>query len=416
MVQIAPVDPRSRFWFPTSFRDWRRHVTSTGAPPVVAIAGSRGKTTVLRLLDAILRTAGLRTTLWTDRGVEVDGRRQAGELVPWSRALARVARGDLDLAIQELDWSTVHAIGLPPASYPLAAVTNLCVNSDSCLIQTETRRALRALDQIRRAAGTGTLVLNGEDFAVAGDTAGHGDAALLVGISADAPLMRAHLRAGGSAAWSAGGTLLVGSLAAPEPLAALADVDFALGGAVGFQVHNALTAAALARTVGIDPAIISLVIADFTPSPRQLPGSFNVVHVAETTFVVDRPAPSWFLRTTLRAVPHIPARRSITVVGDLREVPDDDLPEVGRLLGRAGGALVLAADLLSPERAEALRTGIGSNDVPPLIIRTGTERQAMNRAIRLAQPGDLVLALVSEPLPALRALDRAASRGGQPVG
>jgi hypothetical protein len=123
---------------------------------------------VVRLVNAILRDAGYRTALWTDNGVEINDRRQQGELVPWSRALARLIAGTLDVAIQELDWATVHAVGLPGAVYPIVAVTNLCGNNDSCMTQLETIRAAKSLDRVLAAVRPdGRLILNGEDFAVA---------------------------------------------------------------------------------------------------------------------------------------------------------------------------------------------------------------------------------------------------------
>ncbi len=86
---VAPIALTPPRW-PASFAEWTERLAAHGVPPVVAIAGSRGKTTVARLLDAIFAVAGMRTALWTDAGVEVAGRRQRGELAPWSRALARL--------------------------------------------------------------------------------------------------------------------------------------------------------------------------------------------------------------------------------------------------------------------------------------------------------------------------------------
>lgn len=362
------------------------------------------------MLDGIFADAGFRTALWTDQGVEAGRKRQAGELVPWSRALGRVGRGELDVAIQELEWTTVHAVGLPAASYPVAAVTNLCVNSDACLVQTETVVARRALERIKRATGSGTLVLNGDDFSVGGEPSGDLPCHLLIGSSAEAPLMRTHLNGGGRGGWLAEGVLRVGDARHSAPVGRISELAFALGGAIGFQLLNALTAAALARACGIDPRSITRALAAFRPSPRDLPGSFNVVVQGEATFVVDRPAPPWFLRASLRAVSHIPARRIVTVVGNLDDLASDDLAEVGRLLGRVRGALVLSESGATSHRRTLLRGGVGSNEVPPLIIPAGTERQAIGRALAMAQPGDLVWMLLSDPLPALRALERRASR------
>ena len=76
---------------------------SPGALPIVAIGGRWGKTTVARLLEAMLRDTFPRLALWLDQGVLVNRRKLSGELIPWGDALRSLAAGDLDLAIQELD-------------------------------------------------------------------------------------------------------------------------------------------------------------------------------------------------------------------------------------------------------------------------------------------------------------------------
>lgn len=410
MVQPAPVCTTRHFTLPASFQEWRAHLTAEGVAPVIAVAGSRGKTTVARLLDAMYQATGLRTAIWTDRGVEINGRLQRGELVPWSRVFERLREGSLDVAIQELDWDTVHAVGLPTAGYPIVAVTNLCVNSDSCLIQEEAMRARRALGRIRGAVRSdGSLIINGEDFAVA---AGHDEstiATLLVGVTRDTPLVRAHLRAGHSAAWTEQSKLLLGSSTHPVMIGAVNPLPLALDGRIGFQTHNALMAGSIAQASGIEAATISGVLRAFRPPVRLMPGSFNVVSVNGATAIVDRPAPPWFLRPCLRAISHLPARRLLTVVGQLASVPDDELAETGRLIGRGGGALMLHGAEVDQHRAESFLRGVSSNDVPPLVIHVGTERQAITRALGMLRQDDLMVVFADQPASVLRALGRAAA-------
>ncbi|HEU5430651.1 MAG TPA: hypothetical protein VFU81_03260 [Thermomicrobiales bacterium] len=404
VLEPAPEPPRS-------FHEWRRRLDAAGVPAIIAIAGSRGKSTVARLLDGIFRGCGLRTALWTDQGVDVEGRRQRGELVPWSRALQRLEHHKLDVAIQELDWDTVHAVGLPPAAYPLAGVTNLCVNNDACLIHEETLRAVRALRSIHGAVhADGVLVQNGDDFGLAGDDEAPTRRQILYGSSRDTPLIRRHLLAGGVAAWETGGELWIGDAAGAEMVASVADLRLALGGVASFQVMNALASAALAHACGIPTAAIARSLASFVPDPSLAPGSFNVLTVRGATIVVDRPAHPWFLRPALRTLGHLRAGRIIRVVGRLDSIDAADLVETGRLLGRGGGAILLHGERLDPERAELLRQGIAANDVPPLVMRCTGERAAVTALLRMLKPDDLAYILADRPLPVVRALQRAESR------
>src|SRR5215217_7603229 len=196
---------------PLSFDTWRSDVASAGLAPVLLVAGSRGKSTVVRLLDAIFRQAGLRTAIWTDRGVEIEGTPQRGELVPWSRVQSRLGDGTLDVAVREVGWSSVRTSGLQPSSAPIVVVTNVCANREACLIQGEAKLAGRALPGLLAAASsTGLVVLNGEDYAVSGDDVPRDRPQCLVGLSRGAPLLREHLGGGGRAAWLDAGSLVVG--------------------------------------------------------------------------------------------------------------------------------------------------------------------------------------------------------------
>lgn len=376
--------------------------------PLIAVAGSRGKTTVVRLLDAIFGAAGLKTAVWTDSGVEIRGRRQRGELVPWSRAVVRLAADTLDVAIQELDWSTVHAVGLPSNAYPIVAVTNVCVNNDACLITTEARRAMQALPAVLRAVREdGVVVLNGEDYAVAGEELCCDATAILAGLTRETPLVRNHLRDGGLAAWLDGQQVLVSDRRGLLLRYDSRRLDYALGGAAGFQVLNSMVAAAVALACGVPPSVIAAVVERFAPDPLLVSGSFNVFSRNGGTIIVDRPSPSWFLRPILRAIRDVAQARVIAVVGQGRPIPTSDLSEVGRLIGRTASALIVHSEDDDAERASALRQGIALCDLPPLIVHTPTERRALNRALRLMRPGDTVLVLADQPAHVLRALLRA---------
>jgi UDP-N-acetylmuramyl tripeptide synthase len=395
---------------PDSFSEWRQKLRSVGAVPIIAVAGSRGKSTVIRVLDAIFQAADLRTATWTDMGVEIRGRRQRGELGPWSRALERLAESRLDVAIQELDWSTVRAVGLPKGVYPVLALTNVCVNNDQCMIHDEARRAMMALPSVLRAVHPdGVLVLNGEDYAVSGEEVHSPAPTILVAQSHENPLIRAQLQHNGTAAWVDHGEIVIGADDRPVSLCRADSLPIALGGEASFQLMNVMVAASAAYATGIAPSVIREALAGFTPNPMDLPGSFNLIEAGGVKVIVDRPDPSWFLRPVTRVVRDIPRHRLITVAGQFSSAPVSDVQEIGRLLGRVSSAIIVHSQESDMERSERLRQGVAMNDVPPVVIRTTTERRAVNRALRMARPGDALLILAEQAPAVLRAVMRAAS-------
>lgn len=410
MVQVAQRSSRLAYEFPGSFDDWRQRVRRAGSVPVIAVAGSRGKSTVIRVVDAILTAAGLRTATWTNEGVEINGRRQRGELVPWSRALSRLAEGRLDVAIQELDWATLHAVGLPEGIYPIIAVTNVCVNNEECLIHDDARRALRSIPSLLSAVHPeGVAIINGEDHALAGEDVHFNSPAILVAPSPETPLLRGHLRDGGSAAWLNSGSVAIGTGDAYRHLLDPKHSPVTLDGEATFQLVNAMVAESVATAAGIDAETIERSLSQLKLDPGSLPGSFNVLRAAERTIVVDRPDPSWFLRPVLRAVRDIRQHRLITVAGEMAKAPSLDLPEVGRLIGRTSAAVILHSHDQNDaaERSDLLRQGIAMNDVPPVIVHATTERRAINRALKMAREGDVVLILADNAPASVRQVHRA---------
>lgn len=377
-----------------SFREWRSHLADQHVLPIIGVTGSRGKTTVVQLLDAIFTEAGLRTATRTDAFVEIRGKRQRGELAPWRNARDELMRGTLDIAIEELDWVTIQSMGLKPESYPLFAVTNICGNRDACLIQSDARRAAAALPMVFEATTRdGALVLTGDEIIVAIEGSAHERAATYVGISRESPGLRGNLEAGRSSAWVERDTLYVGDAVSALPICSASELGFALSGRAGFQLHNALIASAVATRVGIAPEDIRRALARFAFDPKRMPTTFQMLELDGRTVVLDRPNPSWFLRSVLRALRDLGPARIITIVGRLDHVPGADLHEIGRLLGRASSVFVTHSQEEAPEVAEAIRSGAALNDVPPMIVHVKSENRAISRALAMARRGDLVFVL-----------------------
>ncbi|MCC7023597.1 MAG: hypothetical protein IT338_12275 [Thermomicrobiales bacterium] len=402
MTTTEIIEPRLFAPRPDNFEDWRRHLDRLQIPPVIAITGSRGKTSVLRAVESIFRAGGHRFASWTNRGVEIEGERQRGELGPWSRALTRLGAGGLDIALQELDWATLQTASALGNVYPVVGVVNLCGNSDACLATPETLLARRALARLQSSIpDAGRVVLNADDFLVSEEGPAAAAGRFLIGISADTPVLRRHLRHDGDALWIEDGAIVMHEAGESSWLVDLNSLGWARDGSIPFAVHNALMAAAIARSCGVPAAQIAAGLADHDARPESMPGSFNIFDTGEATVVVDRPMPSWFLRTSLRAVANLAVGRQIRVVGPMPDVMTDDLQEVGRLLGRQSGVVVIHG-AWGDERLEAFRQGVAGNQVPPIFLQAADERAAIQQGLDLLRAGDLLLVLAEDAPAAVR--------------
>lgn len=393
---------------PDSFRTWRASVIRLGQLPIVAVAGLRGKTTVIRLLDHIMRVAGHRTALWTSHGVEINGRMQPGEIGAWQDALRRCVDGDVSVVFQELDSTTVLATGLPADFYPVVTVTNLCGNDEVCQIHRDAQITMKTMPRILQSASSrGVVVINGDEFALADAMIPFPDQpALVYTLSRQAPLLRQHLSAGGIGAWRDGDHLFFGDSEITQATSAGADHPITLAGDAAFQVNNVLAAVTTARAIGASLEQIDVALQSYQPNNRKMPGTFAIINNRDVRIVVDRPNPSWFLRPVLRALRSRSKGRMIIVAGRMENVPLDDIEEVGRMLGRDAEALILHTHHATPDRVEMLLKGVAKAIDPPLLIRVASEGRGIGAALRRAHPRDTVLVLADNPERALQIVQR----------
>src|SRR5919202_48959 len=370
----------------------------TGGPlPIVAVAGRWGKTTVARLLEAMARRVAPRLAVWTDQGVDVNGRRQVGELIPWSEALRALAAGDLDLAVQELDATTVNAVGLPPATYALGIVTSFCGNDESCLADRRAAGERQAQLAVARAIHPrGALVLNADDHAVADEGGATSGSVIYYGATRRNPFIKAHLAAGGRAVCISGGMIVLCEGRRSRPVLPVHEVALSLGGAIVFQVQNALAATAAAWRLGVPVAAIAAALRDFTSSPTLMPGACNQVELAGATVIVDRLSDPYSARALARGLRRVKGRHRRLVLLPATGVEHLDslaLTEVGRVMGRSFDLIVIYSpdeaagwprerpelEPATPEVGEAaepaafLRAGIALNPVPPVVLTMAGE-------------------------------------------
>ena len=117
-----------------TFGEWVNGAGQNDLSPIIYVVGTRGKSTIARLLDTIAREAGLRTALRTDTGVEIEGKRQLGDIHPLKEALEELDAGELDLAILEMSWSDLQTLPVGDRRPGAIVVATICPHRDYCIL------------------------------------------------------------------------------------------------------------------------------------------------------------------------------------------------------------------------------------------------------------------------------------------
>jgi cyanophycin synthetase len=369
--------------------------------PLIAVGGSRGKSTVSWLIASIMRASGASVANWISSGVYVDGERLEGELRPWSRVLLAAKYGEIDAVIQELEAAVVVGAGIPSRTYPMAVLTTICGNDESCRLSMSTELEERSIGMILSAVREdGCVVANADDLGIVAATHDAKSDLILFALHPENPVLQKHLNDGGHAVWLENGTIVEGDRQSVRPVLDIAEIPATLDGALLFQVQNAMAATAAALHLGLDCPTIAHGLRSFQPLPSIQPGACNILEAKGARVVIDSPEQTWTLKMLARGIRQQPHRRSVVVSGSFPTLNLEDAREAGRILGGLGGVVILH-DEGDEGHLRAIKAGIASNPVPPLVMVMGSESAAIGQMITTLKAGDMALVLSRQPDSAL---------------
>jgi cyanophycin synthetase len=377
-----------------------------GAPsrvPIAALTGTNGKTTTARMLAHITKMAGYTPGLTTTDGVYIDGQRTVeGDMT--GPVATRMVLSDpaIDIAVLEIARGGLLRAGMGVPFVNVGAVLN--VQADHLGMKgIETLEQLAEVKRILVEVARDCAVLNADDPNVV-KMSGYTEAKTLcyVTLNPQHALVREHIRAGGRAcaleAGVNGQMITLYDKGGHIPLLWTHLVPATLEGRALHNVQNAMFAAAMAFSLGIKLDAIRMGLRTFDTTFFQAPGRMNVFdeHPFKVVFDYGHNAHAVGVMADLATALDVPGRRIVVMAGpgDRR---DEDLVAIadavaGRfdhyicrrddsLRGRAGDEVpkILAAAL----KAKGVSDGA--------ISLIPDEQEAIDAALRMGQPGDLLL-------------------------
>ncbi len=340
---------------------WRMRA-ATGAAPWLSVTGTNGKTTTVRMVESILRAAGLRATSAGNVGtpiIEAVLHPQPYDVIAvelssfqlhWSSSLAPRASVCLNIAPDHVDWhgsleEYARAKGKVYANTEIACVYNVQDEQTMHLVEGA------VVQEGCRAIGF-TLGVPGPS---------------MLGLVDDVLADRAFVEERRTSA---------------AELCTLADLRGGTQSVAPHVVADALAAAALARAHGVPAAAVREGLRAFRPDPHRIA---EVATVAGVRFVDDSKATNpHAARASLTAYEHV-----VWVAGGLLKGADVE-PLVEAVAGRLRGVVLIGRD--RARIAEALARH--APDVPVVDLEqtdTGAMDVVVSRAAGLAEPGDVVL-------------------------
>jgi cyanophycin synthetase len=371
--------------------------------PIACITGTNGKTTTARMLAHITKMAGYTPGLTTTDGVYIDGQRTVeGDMTGPVATRMVLADPKIDIAVLEVARGGLLRAGMGVPFVNVAAVLN--VQSDHLGMKgIDTLEALAEVKRIVVEVARDCAVLNADDEQVIRMSA-HTDAKHLCYVTTNPQhaVVREHIRAGGRAcaleAGLNGQMITLYDKGRHIPLLWTHLIPATLEGRAMHNVSNAMFAAALAFSLDIKLDAIRQGLRTFDSTFFQAPGRMNVYdeHPFKVIFDYAHNAHAVSAMADLAGRLDVRGRRIVVVAGpgDRR---DEDLRAI---------ALAVAGrfDHYVCRRDDGLR-GRAPDEVPQMIAATlreqgvpdsaisliPDEQQAIDAALRMGRPGDLLL-------------------------
>lgn len=378
-----------------------------GAPsriPIVAVTGTNGKTTTVRMIAHILGQAGLRVGMATTDGVYSGGQliHQADASGPRSAEMV-LDDPTAEAAVLETARGGIIRRGLGYDRADVAVLTNITADHLGCdgIDDLDDLTDVKALvaEEIQRG---GTLVLNADDprtAALAGRPAVRARQPVIryFSLSGDSPLIIAHRMSGGITCELRDRQLVETRGGEQTPLLGVDELPGSFGGSAAHLVANALAAVAACRALGVSVKDIRRAFATFTPGEAN-PGRGNVYHVAGRSVIVDyghNAAALAAMGRLLREAWDGDPVAAITLPGDRR---DDLVTETAAVVAAWFGRVVVYEDSdlrgRPPGEMTRLITAALAEGRPGMTIVPATgPAAALQAALSLAAAADPVLFL-----------------------
>ena len=385
-----------------------------GRIPVVAVAGTNGKTTTVRMVGHILKAFGRHVGMACTDGIYIDDRRIDTDDCSGPRsARAVLFNPRVDAAVLETARGGILREGLGFDMCDVAIVTNIGEGDHLGMAGIETTEQLAEVKRtiVENVAPTGAAVLNAEDSMTVAMAPYCPGSVIFFARDAQHPLIVAHRARGGRAVIVRNETVVLAEGNREQPVTSLGAVPLTRDGKIGFQVDNVLAATAAGWSVGVPCEVMRAALATFTSDTRSTPGRFNVLDYEEATIVVDYGHNADALVALIDAISRMPHDRRLvvyTAAGDRRDV---DIIRQAEIIGNGFDHVIIYEDKCTRGRPDGevvslMHRGLARRTRAAEIIEPRGEQHAIETGLRMLLPGDLILVQIDQVDPSLAFIEQ----------
>ncbi len=383
--------------------------------PVVAVSGTNGKTTTVRLIAHLLGVKGHCVGMTTTDGIYIRNERIDSDDCSGPKSARNVLmHPDIDAAVFETARGGILREGLGFDRCNVAVVTNIGLGDHLGLNYITTVEDLAVVKRVivQNVAPNGTAVLNAADPNVASMAASCPGAVTFFSRDCHHPVLVTHRAQGHRVVYVDGDAIVAaeGEYAHHIPLAG---IPLTRNGQIGFQVDNAMAAIGAAWALNISWEIINSGLQTFVSDISTAPGRFNLFNYRGATLIADYGHNPDAIAALVAAIASMPATRRSVVISGAGDRRDEDIRQQAQILGDAFDEVILYEDQCQRGRVDGevialLRDGLANAKRTTAIREIRGEFAAIDLALAGLSEGELCLILIDQVNEALEYIGKQA--------
>jgi cyanophycin synthetase len=314
--------------------------------PIVAVTGTNGKTTTVRLVAHIASTAKMVTGYTTTDGIYLNNMLiERGDCAGPISADYVLKDPTVEFAVLECARGGILREGLAFRHCDVGIITN--VTGDHLgLDDVNTMEELARLKSVvvRSVKRDGYAVLNADDDIVFAMTGQLKCNVALFSSEGYTQRVREHCEKGGLACIYEEGDILVCHGKEKTMIEEAHDIPITFDGSAVFNIQNVLAAVLAAYVQEIDLEHIREGLRSFEPSPEHTPGRMNIWRFRDFDMVLDYAHNAPGFQALGQYMEHVSASRKIAVISGPGDRSDDDIVSIGKEVGKIFDEVIVRQD------------------------------------------------------------------------
>lgn len=373
--------------------------------PIVAVAGTNGKTTTTRLIAHMARLKGRKVGYTTTDGIYIQNRLlMAGDCTGPSSAEFVLKDPTVDFAVLECARGGLLRAGLGFEKCDIGIVTN--VESDHLGLN-----GIHTIEQLARVkavipeavSAEGHAILNADDDLVYEMRKNVKCNVALFSLDEKSPRIVQHMKSGGLSAVYENGFITICKGEWKMRIAKAVHVPLTFEGKALFMIQNILAAVLAGYLKGFSIEDIKVSLEAFIPSPAQTPGRLNMFHFKDFNVLIDYAHNEAGLRALKQMVDKMDGTPKVGMIAGIGDRRPEDNHGIGQVAAEMFDEIIIRQDKnlrgkTEGELIEMIQAGIKSVDINKKVTIIPSEHEAIIYAFKHAVKGSLIV-LCSDVIP-----------------